>query len=160
MAALSIVFLILAAVVPTMRLSLIALSGIAAALLTAEFGPGTGLMCFVAVGILSMLFIPASGWVYVVFFGWYSVLKCVIERLKSRRLSWILKFLAFNAAFMVLWFLLPAVLTELLPKFSAHFWLLLLAGNAAFLLYDIALSGLLDYYIGVLLPKIRKKRGD
>ncbi len=157
MAALAIVLLYLAQLVPTMRLSLIALAGIAGALVTAEFGPVWGFLSFLAAAILAMLLSPVPGWLYLVFFGWYPTVKCWIERIPRGILRWITKLAAFNAAFLILWFFLPFVLTETVPKLAGLFWVLFLGGNIAFVLYDVALSGLLNYYIHTLLPKIRKR---
>ena len=157
MAAVAVVLLYLAQIAPTMRLSLIAIAGIAGALVVAEYGPVWGLMSFAAAGLLSLLLSPMSAWVYVVFFGWYPAAKCLIERLNQQIPEWILKLAAFLAAFLVLWFFLPQVLAEIMPKLAGLFWVLLLAGGGAFVLFDIALSGILSYYIRVLLPKIRRK---
>lgn len=156
MAAVAAVLLYLAQLAPTMRLALIALAGVAAALCTVQYGPLWGLLSFAATALLSLLTAPVPGWMYLVFFGWYPVAKSPIERLGSRWKEWLLKLAAFNAAFFVLWFLLPAVLAEVAPKLAGLFWVLFLGGNAAFVLYDIALSGALRYYIQALLPKIRK----
>lgn len=157
MTAVAVALICLAQVVPTMKLSLTAVAGIAAALLVAEYGPVSGLLCYAASSVLSMLLAPASGWMYVVFFGWYPVVKCLIERINRQRIEWPLKLAAFNAAFFVLWFFLPAVLADLIPKLAGVFWPLFLCANAAFVLFDIGLSQLLNYYIRVILPKIRKK---
>lgn len=78
MAAVAVVLLYLAQIAPTMRLSLIAIAGIAGALVVAEYGPVWGLMSFAAAGLLSLLLSPMSAWVYVVFFGWYPAAKCLI----------------------------------------------------------------------------------
>ena len=155
MAAVAAVLLYLAQVMPTVRLSLIAAAGIAGAVVTAQYGPVWGIMSFAAAALISLFTAPVSDWMYIAFFGWYPAVKSWIERL-DRRFEWPLKLAAFNAAFFVLWFLLPAVLAEMLPKLAGLFWVLFLGGNAAFVVYDFALSGLLRVLIQNLLPKIRK----
>lgn len=157
MTAVAVALIYFAQLVPTMKLSLIAVAGVAAAFIVAESGPVYGLLCYAASAILSMILAPASGWMYVVFFGWYPTVKCLIERLDRQAVEWPLKLAAFNAAFFVLWFLLPAVIADVMPKLADMFWVLFLCANAAFVLFDIGLSKLLSYYIRVILPKIRKK---
>lgn len=157
MTAVAVVLVYLAQIVPTMKLSLVAMAGVAAAFIVAESGPLYGLLCYAASAILSMILAPSSGWMYVVFFGWYPAVKCLIERIDRQMIEWPLKLIAFNAAFSLLWFLLPAVLADVIPGLANMFWLLFLCANAAFVLFDIGLSKLLSYYIRVILPKIRKK---
>ena len=156
MTAVSVVLLYLAQAAPTMKLSLTALSGVAAALLIARHGPVSGMLCYGASSILGLLLSPGSAWLYVVFFGWYPTVKCLVERTRSRVLEWILKLISFNAAFFLLWFLLPEVFADLLPEISGLFWILWPAGNIVFILFDLGLSQLLGYYIRTILSKIRK----
>lgn len=157
MTAVAVALIYLAQVVPTMKLSLVAVAGVAAAFIVAESGPVYGLLCYAASAILSMILAPAAGWMYVIFFGWYPAAKCFIERIDRQIIEWPLKLAAFNAAFFILWFLLPAVLAEVMPKLANMFWALFLCANAAFILFDIGLSKLLSYYIRIILPKIRKR---
>jgi hypothetical protein len=157
MAAVSVVMIYIAGVVPTMKLSLVAIAGVAAALTVAQSGPVYGLMTYGASAILALLLAPASAWMYVVFFGWYPAVKCWVERIDRRWVEWVLKFAAFNAAFFCLWFLLPAVLADVIPKIAQMFWPLFLGANAAFAVYDVGLSGILSYFITKILPKIRKR---
>lgn len=157
MTAVAVVLVYLAQVVPTMKLSFVAVAGVAAAFIVAESGPVYGLLCYAASAILSVILAPASGWLYIVFFGWYPSVKCLIERLDRQVFEWPLKLAVFNIAFFILWVLLPTVLADVVPKLADMFLVLLLCANAAFVLFDIGLSKLLSYYIRVILPKIRKK---
>jgi len=156
MTAVSVVLLYLAQVAPTMKLSLTALSGVAAALLIARHGPMSGILCYGASSVLGLFLTPGSAWLYVVFFGWYPTVKCLVERLGRRAAEWTLKLLSFNAAFFLLWFLLPGVFAELLPEMTGLFWLLWPAGNIVFVLFDLGLSQLLGFYIRTILSKIKK----
>lgn len=157
MTAVTVVLVYLAQIVPTMKLSLVAIAGVAAALIVAEHGPVYGMLCYAASSVLVMLLSPASGWLYVAFFGWYPTVKCLVERINRLTIEWICKLAAFNAAFLLLWFLLPAIFAEIVPKLANVFGILFLAGNVAFVVFDIGLSRLLTYYIRVILPKIQKK---
>ena len=69
MTAVAVVLVYLAQIFPTMKLSLVAMAGVAAAFIVAESGPLYGLLCYAASAILSMILAPSSGWMYVVFFG-------------------------------------------------------------------------------------------
>ena len=97
------------------------------------------------------------------FFGYYPILKGVLERIKRRQLEWILKILVFNMA-VVLSYLAVVYLfgiTEVLEDFGAFgkwgiaaFWL---AGNSVFVLYDIVLTRLIGMYFHYFKPKFLKK---
>ena len=86
--------------------------------------------------------------------GLYPVVKSRLEQLKSRTAEWAGKLVYFNAALTLLWFAFRELFLPALPEWmSAQAWVLYLAGNVIFILYDIALSRL----IGGLNARLRPK---
>ena len=97
---------------------------------------------------------------FVLFFGYYPVLKSFLERISNKVLSWISKFAVFNVAVVACFFL--AVNFLQLPEdsftvFGIYLpWVFLILGNAVFLIYDIALSGLVATYVEKLHHRVTK----
>ena len=129
-----------------------------------EYGPRYALTLYVCVSILAVLFVPETelALFYVLVMGYYPVLRVRLNRIKSKVLRWILKFAIFNAATVVVYLLLfallgPAVLDELLADGTAMLVALLAAGNLCFWLCDRALAALTRYYHLALKPRLKKK---
>ena len=156
LAAGSLVLLWLASVAPSGRLGLTAAAGLFPMAATMAAGRTAGLLCWAAASILGLLLLPDKGvaLMYLVFLGLYPVVKSRLEQLKSRTAEWAGKLAYFNAALTLLWFAFRELFLPALPEWmSAQAWVLYLAGNVIFILYDIALSRL----IGGLNARLRPK---
>lgn len=97
---------------------------------------------------------------YVLFFGYYPIVKALTERMRKTVIEWIIKLAVFNAAMIAIYFLL-SLLTDfsfeefgILGKYGAY--LFLAAGNAVFVLYDIAIARVASVYLFRLHPRIRR----
>ncbi len=101
-----------------------------------------------------------SAILFVAFFGYYPVLKAVIERLKRQTAEWILKLLCFNAAAVVSYFVMSVILS--IPLGDLAVWgkysllVLLLLCNIVFVLYDIGISRVASYYIVHLHDRVKR----
>ena len=148
---LALVFLALT-VMPVTTLGLAALAALCGIPLTVELGHKAGLLHFAAVGLLSLLLIPAmeGKLVYLLFFGWYTVFKAWLEQ-KSLARSWeyLIKIGVFLAALGGGGWLGYTLLTPSLPEWWA--WWMIPAGavllTAVFLVYDRCLTGLVGMYL-------------
>ena len=151
LAALAAVLLYLGAVLPSGRLALTAVAGLAALSVMLDFGGKWALGVYAVSALLGLLLSPAKGCaiLYAAFLGWYPALKCLIERVRPRAAQWAIKFALFNAAVLALYFLARAVLAEALSALSESLpvWLLWLGANAVFLAYDFGLTGLTRFYV-------------
>ena len=90
------------------------------------------------------------------------MLRVKLNTIKSRWVRWIIKFAVFNAATVLVYLLLfallgPAVLDDLLADGTAMLAALLAAGNLSFWLCDRALAALTRYYHLVVKPRLKKK---
>jgi hypothetical protein len=143
-AALGVVLLFLAGILPAGRLALIGVAGLPAALVRFRSGWSFGLGCFAATTLLALLFSSMKSAVvlYAAFLGYYPMVKGSLERLPRIVLRYVVKLALFNAAFAVLLLFASAVLTDALPA-GLPLPLLLAGGSAVFLVYDIALTQLI-----------------
>ena len=150
-------------VIPTMEIGLPALAGCLLVVPVIELGVRYGFLCYATTAALSIFLAPSleSKMLFVVFFGYYPVMKALIERLRSRILQWALKIGLFNITVCGAYWLLVSVLS-MLPKddfvrFGAYVWaIFILIGNAVFLIYDIALTRIISLYLHVLRSHFRK----
>ncbi len=144
--ALGTVLLYIGAVTEILDLSLCAAASLITVFAVVEFGRPYAYTIYTATVLLSLLILPnkfASG--AYAFMAFYSIIKSVIERL-SRVPGWIIKLLYFNAGLAVCIILARHIF--LLPDegILSVIWLFLL-GNAAFILFDIAITKLITLYI-------------
>ena len=129
-----------------------------------DYGKKYALLLYAVVSLLSLFLVPDKELVlfYVLVLGYYPVLRVKLNTIKSRWVRWIIKFSVFNAATVLVYLLLfallgPAVLDELLADGTAMLAALLAAGNLSFWLCDRALAALTRYYHLVVKPKLKKK---
>jgi hypothetical protein len=158
--ALSLVFLYLSAVTPAAQLGVVAIAGLFPAGAVVSGGLGAGFFCYAATGVLGLLLIPDKGnaLLYLIFFGLYPMIKCLIERLRRLGLEWVCKLVFFNAILSLFWFGLTAVLLPFLPDALNQIWMVYAAGNVAFIIYDIGFSKLIALYV-VRVDKVLRKGG-
>lgn len=97
---------------------------------------------------------------YILFLGYYPILKSVIERIKKQFVEWILKLLCFNAATLLFYYVASALFSisfddlGSLGKYGAPIFLLLC--NIVFVVYDIGISRVASYYMISLHNRIKR----
>ena len=162
LAALGVVLMFLTGLIPIGTYALPAIAGVLLIVAVIEIGAKWAWMIYAAVAVLSLLFAAdkEAALLFVLFFGYYPVLKSFLERISNKVLSWISKFAVFNVAVVACFFL--AVNFLQLPEdsftvFGIYLpWVFLILGNAVFLIYDIALSGLVATYVEKLHHRVTK----
>ena len=160
--ALGVVLMFLTGLIPIGTYALPAIAGVLLIVAVIEIGAKWAWMIYAAVAVLSLLFAAdkEAALLFVLFFGYYPVLKSFLERISNKVLSWISKFAVFNVAVVACFFL--AVNFWQLPEdsftvFGIYLpWVFLILGNAVFLIYDIALSGLVATYVEKLHHRVTK----
>lgn len=133
-----------------------------AAPLTVAFAAFAGLFCAVAVlhcglswalgvwvvtAAAALLLLPdktAACW-YLLFFGHYPVIKSLLERIKNQVICWAAKIAAFGVCTVALLLLFRALFLAALPDFPL--WILLVGLLIGFVMYDIAFSALISFYV-------------
>jgi len=97
---------------------------------------------------------------YVIFLGYYPVLKSLIERINRQLVEWILKLLCFNLAAIAFYYASTVLFSISFDdfgqwgKYGAFIFLALC--NVVFVLYDIGISRMASYYMFTLHEKVKK----
>jgi hypothetical protein len=98
--ALSIVLLFLGTVVWVFQYFMPVITGLLMIILVNSVDKKSAWTVFVAVSILSLLFMPDKECclTYIFFFGYYPIIKENIDKIKSKFLLWVVRLLVFNVA--------------------------------------------------------------
>ncbi len=147
MTALGIILMLMASMIPGVRLALTAVAGVVASLVVVQCGLGHGVLTVIATGILGLLMVPAKeiALLYLCFFGPYTIVKNLIERLHILPLEWLLKLL-FCVGVSALLYHFAAQILEMVPDILAgNLFLFLAAVAVVFVAYDIVFSKLIVY---------------
>lgn len=166
--ALSVVILIPSAV-QVFVYTLPAMAGMLTMLAVVEIDKKWAIGSYVATSLIGLLFVANKEAVvyYVAFFGYYPVVKALLESKMPRVAEYILKFLIFNVSIILSGVVLVKVFgmpyNDLLgiDGESAFFTkyalpIMLGMGNVVFILYDVALTRLLTAYVLVWQKRFRK----
>ena len=166
--ALSVVILIPSAV-QVFVYTLPAMAGMLTMLAVVEIDKMWAIGSYVATSLIGLLFVANKEAVvyYVAFFGYYPVVKALLESKMPRVAEYILKFLIFNVSIVLSGVVLVKVFgmpyNDLLgiDGESAFFTkyalpIMLGMGNVVFILYDVALTRLLTAYVLVWQKRFRK----
>ena len=145
MTALSVVLMMLTTLVPVFMYVIPIVTGLLV-LFTADFANKKwGMGVYFSTALLSLLLITdkEAALTYALFFGYYPLIKDIIEKL-PKVLCWVLKFILFNGAAVgigVISFYLFGVSGEEYDEFGKYtIPILLLMANIAFILYDFCLT--------------------
>lgn len=158
LAALTVLFLYLASVFPTGQLAIIAVASLFTVAAVIEAGIRTAIIVFAGCSLLGFVIVPDKPLLllYVLFFGYYPIIKSLFEKLKSRILEWALKLVVFNAALSVIWLFFRSLLFEA-KYLGFNMILVYLAANVVFVIYDIGLSRLIGFYMDRISKHLGKK---
>jgi hypothetical protein len=140
--------LYIASVWPTGRLGLVAAASLFTAAAVVEMGLVPGVYVYVISSAIGMLILPnrSAPLLYILFFGYYPVIKSLIERIGHTALQWVLKLLVFNATLTVIWFLLRELVFDFGDNMPSVI-ILYIAGSAVFALFDYGFTKLVWFYI-------------
>ena len=162
--ALAVVCMLVTSVIPVATYSCPILSGMLLLVIVIEINSKWAFCVYSAISILSILIVPDKEAVvyFVTLFGYYPILKQLIERRSSKIYQWILKLIVFNVAAIAAFFVTVSLLNVPKESFSIGGVYLplvfLIAGNFIFILYDTALSGVITMYITRLRKYILKRK--
>lgn len=116
---------------------------------------------YIVTAVLAFLFAEAeSKLMFILFLGYYPILKAYIEKIKNRVIQYIIKFAVFNTTVLVVYGILARLFgiymgdVQSAGIFGVAF--LLLLANVTFSLYDIVLVRTANFYIMRLHRQIAK----
>lgn len=158
-AALGLVLMFMTALIPFGTYAFPTFAGILTVVIVIEIGYGYAVAVYAATAILSFLLVPdkEAALMYAIFFGFYPILKGLIERLPNKPAQYALKLVLFNACVIAAFFIAVNLLS--IPEDSYYLFglnmplIFLLLGNVFFVIYDICVTRLVTVY----LLKWRKK---
>ena len=149
--------------IPIMLYTVPAVTGILFLIPAVEFSPKWAFLCFFVTAVMSFI-LPTEREALVMFaglLGYYPILKIIIERLSSPIFGGAIKFVTFNAALTLCFLVITKTLG--LPIFESQRLsatvvtvVAFAVGNAVFVLYDIALTRLLNAYFIRFRKVVRK----
>ena len=147
LAALAVAALLLAAVAPTNRLSLYALSSVFVSIAIVESGIRNGWIFYVSSSILAAIVVPNKMALipYLIFFGIYGILKYYVEKIGIIALEFVLKIAYFNICLAVVILLAKEFLLGGM-KVDFPLWAAVVLLEIAFIAYDYAYSLFIRYY--------------
>lgn len=159
------VIIMLAALIPSMTYVLPAFSGLCIWTISDQISRKWGLLSYAASAALCFMVIPEieADLFYAFFFGYYPLLKELIEKIRPKILAFIVKFLLFNVSVVIAFWILSYLMNlnqilEGLEAFGdAAVYVLWGAANVAFLIYDFALAQIFYAFRKWLKPKFNKK---
>lgn len=159
LAALGVVILYLGSLVEVLDLSMAVLASLCCIIAVIEYGKSAPWAVYGVTAILSLILLPAKtpAAFYTVFFGFYPILKEKLERLK-RPLQWLLKEVIFNVALVIMGFAVYFLSTtgdNLLLENPLIIAATVVMAELAFVLYDIALTRLISFYIIKLRSRLK-----
>ncbi len=155
--AFTLIFLYLSCILPAGRFFMYFVSSLFAIGLMIEGESLLAFLMFVAASAVSLLIMPNIVRVlpYVLFFGHYGIFKHIVERMKDKFAVMVLKMLYFNAALAGMYFLCYLVLIEDLPM-ELPLWVILVAAQVVFIIYDFCYSRIAIIYSGRLRKWLNK----
>lgn len=136
MAALALLLLYMAGVVPSGRFGLIAASSYAIGICVAVMGIKLSFAAYAAVTVLSFVLIPDKtiALLFAIFFGNYPMVKLLIEKIRRLGIEWLVKIVVFNVYAIIGWFVLSQFTVIDTKIMLPLLWLVL---NTVFVIYDI-----------------------
>ena len=158
------VVVMLVAYFPSLTYAMPAISGCLLVFLVFEAGKKHAFLVYLVVAALSFFICEKEAALsYILFFGYYPILKAILEGIPSRVLEWIAKFSIFNIAFAGVFWLGTTVFgldTSEMGAFGKYtIAVFFVSANIMFLAYDICLSKLIVLYLRRYREKIRKYIG-
>ncbi|MBR4452275.1 MAG: hypothetical protein IKS39_10600 [Clostridia bacterium] len=151
-ASLSLVLMISVAVVPFLTYALPAIAGAMMIFAVIEIDKKWAFGIYAAVAILGIFLVPDKevAVMYLAFFGYYPILKSLLESKCGRVTEWILKLASFLSTIVISYFLMIKFMGVTIDEFDT--WgkwaipILLGMGTFAFIIYDMALTRLVLLY--------------
>ena len=161
-AALGLILMFLTSIIPFGTYAFPCIAGILTVVIVIEVGWGYALGVFAVTGALSFLLVTdkEAALMYLIFLGYYPIIKSFIERIRLKWLQFVVKLVIFNACMIGAFFIavnLLSVPAESFTVFGLYLpWLFLLAGNVIFIIYDICVTRLVTIFLTKWHKKFKK----
>ena len=148
LSALGVVTLILGSLFGVLDISMAVIASLFAIIAVIEYGGSAPWLVFAVTSVLSLMIMPqnSSAWMYMLFFGYYAIIKEKLER-RNKILSWVFKELIFNAALAAIFVIGKLLLYKNTSEPLIIYIALIALCEMVFPIYDIALTRLISMYV-------------
>lgn len=151
--ALTLIILYSSNLLPISTLSILTLASCLIPICILRTSIKNAILVYIACSILSFLIVPLNiALLYTLFFGIYGLIKAFIEKLNKRSLELVIKLCSFNILVVILYFISSSILTTLNIKMPL--FIIWIISQAAFILYDYALTLIISYYLNKLHKRV------
>ena len=159
LSAVGVVVLYLGSLIEVLDISMAVIASVFVIFAVIEYGKAAPWMIYGVTGILSAILLPQKlpAAIYILFCGFYPIIKEKIEKLSSKIAQWALKELIFNACLIILMVLGNYILMIDMKAWFAIEVVFFALANGTFVIYDIALTRIISLYIFRLRRKLRIK---
>ena len=160
--ALSLVLMIIANFVPFLTYGIPAIAGALTVIIVLDIGKKYAWLVYACVSALSLILCSNElehVFSYIMFFGFYPIIKAYIERMKSKVAQWVVKILLFTIAFSVVLVLATFVLGIPLDTMGFGIYYVIafaIALEVMFVLYDFALTRVITLYLVAYRERFRR----
>ena len=159
------VIIMFAALIPSMTYVLPAFSGMCIWTVSEQISRKWGLLSFAASAVLCFVLIPEieADLYYAFLFGYYPIIKELVEKIRPKILAFLAKFIIFNVMVVIAFWILSHIMNldviiEGLESFGeAAIYVFWGAANVVFLIYDFALGQIFYAFRKWIKPKFNKK---
>ena len=157
---LCVLFLVIASYIPTNTAFFTLFSTCFVMLSVYEYGISGGIMTYFASALLSFFLAPDKQvWLmFTAFFGFYPVIKSLIERLNRIVIEWIIKIVVGIAFFYALIQLFIKLFSDF--EVGINSFVLMIIAGVVYVVYDVALSFFLQFYLQRIRPNIKKSGSE
>ncbi|ADL52875.1 hypothetical protein [Clostridium cellulovorans] len=158
--ALSFMLVYISTVIPTSRLTVLALTSLIVPIAILTTNIKTSLVIYIATSVISLMFLGLRGNVllYILLFGIYGLIKLFIEKFKNLPLEIFLKLVYFNCVLLVLW-LSASLFTDVtgikLPEIPYIIPIAFVVMQFIFIVFDYALTQGINYFLNKIYDKIK-----
>ncbi len=141
MAALSVVVLYIASVLPTLKLAVCMIASAIVCITMIKYGARGAVVLYLATSVVSLIISPDKtvAFGYLLFFGNYPIIKAFVENMHNLKAEWIVKIILF-IAYVTLTFLMIILFFSNAFVFPYSKIFIFAVAIVAAIIYDIALS--------------------
>ena len=156
--ALIVIIMFLSSLFPYVSIAIPAIASFFIAIAIIELGVRNSALIFLASSILVALLIPnlEAKLLYITFFGYYPIVKYLIEAKFKIILQWILKIIFFNYAFATTYFVAANFINIPSNLLKYGMIVLLIVSNIVFIIFDIGYSKVINLYFIRIKPYLPK----
>ncbi len=156
--ALCMLLMFMTGMIPFATFALPAMAGIVLVVVVVEMGRSTAALVYAAVSLLSLFMCPdkEAAMMFIGFFGFYPIVKGLLDRIKLRPLRAVTKFAVFNAAIVTSYWIIINLfgIADVMEEMGAFgdmtLFITWLMGCWVFIMFDIALGRIHWAYENVL----------